>query len=196
VARLPFPGIVADRGQDLFYRALHIRIEMDRINHHHIAKRLHHVPQGPANVFKAGPEIFPAMAGDQNQPFAIQAQAIFLVEKPLPVFFFCFNPTGNNLQGIDHRIAGDPDALGQYAFGQQVVPGPGSGGKVVVSQNPGQLPVDFFREGAMLVPGAEARFHVAHGDFQVEGRQGRHKGGGGIAVDQHQVRLFPAQNLF
>jgi hypothetical protein len=30
---------------------------------------------------------------------------------------------------------------------------------------------------------------MSHGNCQVEGRQGRHKGGGGVAVDQDQVRL-------
>ena len=66
---------------------------------------------------------------------------------------------------------------------------------MVVGQDPGQLAVDFFRERPVFIPGAEPGLHVAHGNFQVKGRQGRHKGGGGVAVHQHQVRLFLAQDL-
>jgi hypothetical protein len=45
---------------------------MDRVHHHDIGKRLHHVPQGPADAFEAGPKVFPAMAGDQDQAFGVQ----------------------------------------------------------------------------------------------------------------------------
>jgi hypothetical protein len=35
-------------------------------------KGLHHIPQSPANILKAGAKIFPAMTGDQDQAFASQ----------------------------------------------------------------------------------------------------------------------------
>ena len=67
---------------------------------------------------------------------------------------------------------------------------------MIVGQDPGQVAVDFLGERPVFVPGAQTGFDVAHGNFQVEGRQGRHEGGGGVAVHQHQVRLLLAQHLF
>jgi hypothetical protein len=40
---------------------------VDRIDHQDVGEGFYHIPQGPADVFKAGAEIFPAMTRDQDQ---------------------------------------------------------------------------------------------------------------------------------
>ena len=98
---------------------------------------------------------------------------------------------GDYFQGVDHRVAGDPDALYRNSFGQQIVPGPGSGGEVVIGQRPGQPAVQFFGVRLVFVPGAQTSLDMTHRDLQIISRQGGGKGGGGVAMHQYQVGLFP-----
>ena len=50
-----------------------------------------------------------------------------------------------------------------------------------------QAAVCLLWEGVIEVVGAQTRLHMAHGDLVVEGGEGGGKGGGGVALHQHQV---------
>ena len=58
-----------------------------------------------------------------------------------------------------------------------------------VGDGPHHLPVHLLGVGGPLVIGPQAGLHVAHRDLVVESGQRPGKGGGGVAVDQHQVGL-------
>lgn len=51
-----------------------------------------------------------------------------------------------------------------------------------------QPAVGFLGEGVKQVVSAQAGFHVPHGDLLVERRQSGSEGGGGVALDEHQIR--------
>ena len=77
-------------------------------------------------------------------------------------------------------------------FPGQIVPVGGGGAEVQVSDGADHPAVHLLREGGVLVIGAQAGLHVAHGHLVVEGGQGAGEGGGGVTVDQDQVGLGPA----
>jgi hypothetical protein len=58
----------------------------------------------------------------------------------------------------------------------------------------GQPSIRFLRKGVGIVAGAKARLHVSHGNPLIKRGQGPHQGGGRVAVDQHEVRLFGANH--
>ena len=89
--------------------------------------------------------------------------------------------------GVDGGIAGDKD-LAADTLPAQIL-GVGLGGREVqVRDIAHQGAVHLLGEGRILIIGAKAGLHMAHGDLVVKGRQRPGKGGGGVAVDQNHVR--------
>src|SRR5699024_3289596 len=97
-------------------------------------------------------------------------------------------------KGVDHRVAGDIDVV-PHAFGGQRGGVARGGGKVQISQAAGEHAVHLLREGGVFVVGAQAGLHVAHPRLGVERAQRGGKGGGGVAVHQHDVRLAARDHL-
>ena len=56
------------------------------------------------------------------------------------------------------------------------------------SQLRDQTAVGLLRERVKQVVGAQAGLHVANGNLLVEGGQGGGEGGGGVSLNQHQIR--------
>ena len=78
------------------------------------------------------------------------------------------------------------------SFPQESRLGRRRGGVEDLGQTVGQAPVHLLREGAVDVVGAQAGLDVGHGDHAVERGQCGGEGGGGVAVDHHQVGLLPS----
>ena len=62
------------------------------------------------------------------------------------------------------------------------------GSKMVLRHDADEMPVHLLGEGAVEIVGAKPCFHMTHRDLQIEAAQGGGKGGGGIAMHQHQIR--------
>ena len=72
---------------------------------------------------------------------------------------------------------------------EKIFLGLGGGGEIKLRDDGDRLAVKLLGEGAIDIEGPQPRLHVPHRDLQIEAGQGGNKGGGGIAVDQHNVRL-------
>ena len=90
-------------------------------------------------------------------------------------------------QGVDARVAGDPDLRLGLALAEQVLLAGLRGGEVVLAHDVDGLAVEFLRPGAVDVVRSQARLHMAHGDLQVEACERRGETGCGVAVDQDDV---------
>jgi hypothetical protein len=93
---------------------------------------------------------------------------------------------GYGQQGIDHGVAREMD-IARDPGGGQVGHGAISGGKVELGNLGNQPPVGFLGVGAEQVIGAESGFNVADGNLVVEGGEGGGEGGGGVALDDHEI---------
>ena len=65
---------------------------------------------------------------------------------------------------------------------------------VTAGQQIHRLSVEFLRKGGGEVVGPQSRLHMSHGNLQVETGQSGGKGGGGIPVDEDEVRLHLLQD--
>lgn len=90
-------------------------------------------------------------------------------------------------QGVDARVAGDPDLRLRLALVEQVLFAGLRGGEVVLAHDVDGLAVELLGPGAVDVVRAQARLHMAHGDLQVEACERRGETGCGVAVDQDDV---------
>jgi hypothetical protein len=68
--------------------------------------------------------------------------------------------------------------------------GGGRGREMQVADGIGQLAIDLFREGLVLVPSAQAGFDVGNFDALIESRQRTHQRRRRIALHQHPVGFF------
>ena len=97
-------------------------------------------------------------------------------------------------QGVDAGVARNPDAVGGLALLEEVAPRGLRGREVPAGHHVDRLAVELLRPGAVEVPGAKARLDVPHGYPQVEARDRRREGRGGVAVNEHRVGLLRLQN--
>ena len=93
---------------------------------------------------------------------------------------------GHLQQRVDHGVARGVDLAhhpGSAQVGRRLI----GGSKMQLGDLGDQAAVGLLRERIKDVVGAQASLHVAHGNLVVEGGQGCSKGGGGIALHQHQI---------
>ena len=122
------------------------------------------------------------MAGDQDH---LPVLIIQIVENILCKGEILYH---GGLESVNDGVAGEEHALGDILTLKVFLIGHG-GAEVEVCNGAHHLPVHLLGEGGPLIVGAQARLHVTHRNLVVEGGQGSGKGGGGVAVDQHQVGL-------
>ena len=79
---------------------------------------------------------------------------------------------------------------------EQVPPARLRGSEVPLGDHVHRLAVELLRPGAVEVPRAKARLDVTHGDLEVERRERRREGRGGVAVDEHDVGALFLKNSF
>ena len=152
---------------------------MNGVNGFHIGVLIRNPADRPEHILHGLAQIFPAVGRDHNQA-AILCPFQFWVGVVLP---------DSGFQRIDGSIAGDVDRLSLLAFVQQILLGKFRGSKIVLADDTHSLPVEFLRIGAVNVVSPQTGFHMAHRNLQVEAGQGGNKGCGGIAVNQHHIRL-------
>ena len=99
------------------------------------------------------------------------------------------------LQGVDGGVARHPDLLSGVLLRQQVVFGQYGRSKIIRRDDVDRLAVEFLRPGRVDVARPQAGLNVADGDMHIEAGQRGGEGGGGVAVDQNDVRLDLAQDL-
>ena len=93
------------------------------------------------------------------------------------------------LQRVDCGIAGDIDALRLSALAQKILPRELGGGEIVPGNDADRLAVEFLGIRRIDIVGAQSCLDVPDRDLQIEAGKCGDKGGGGIAVHQHNVGL-------
>ena len=173
--------------QDAEYALPHCRAQVDRIDHFHIGMAFHQFRNGVHDIDHGLAVIFSAVASNNNDPLGLEIQFIETLGGKYKIV------PDRGFHGIDGRVAGDEN-FPLYGLPAQIF-GVGLGGrKVQVGHIAHQHPVHFLRIGGIFVAGTQARLHMADGHLMIKRRQGPGKGGGGIAMDQNQVRLSLLDN--
>jgi hypothetical protein len=98
--------------------------------------------------------------------------------------------------GVDARISGDEDSIGGDTLGGEHLGSARCRREVEGGESRGNHAVHFFGEGLGEIAGAQAGFHVADRDALIEGCQGAAERGGGVALDEHEVGCFLAEDGF
>ncbi len=169
------------------HRFLDIWVQVYGIDYFHVGICQRDFPECSTNTLDSPAEIFPPMTGDEDQTFARVQKVkppgqLSLESAVLPYF------PDHDEQRIDHRIAGDADRCGRNPFPQQMFAGALGRRKVMACDRSDQTSVHLFGPGGINFASAQPRFDVADGDLLVERSQTRRHRGGGVALDQHQVR--------
>ena len=134
-------------------------------------------------------EIFAAVGGHEDDALVLEVDFLQQLVPELEI------RPHRMVQGINDRIARDENLLCRHILCQEVPLGSLRGGKVQGGDAARELAVHFLRERAVDIVGAEACLHMAHGNLVVVGSQRSGKGGGSIAMHQHDVRLLLLQDL-
>ena len=161
---------------------------MHRIDKTHIRLLFRHHAHSVHDVLEGLAVVLPAMGGEQHHPLLL---IIDLVE-PLALEGVIVPHCG--FQSVDDGVAGDIDIL-LHTLPMEVCHICLGGSKMQIGNIGGQGPVHLLREGGVFVKGTQPRFHMAHLHLGIERSQSRHKGGGSVAVDQHQIRLGLFQHI-
>ena len=169
-------------GQVLGRRLPHHGRQVDRVHQLHVLKGLGHPAEGGHDVGHGLAVILPPVAGDQDDLLMFIVQLVEQFSCKVIILYNCC------LESVNDGIAGDKHPVGDVLPGQVGHVG-GSGTEMQVGNVAHQLAVHLLREWGVLVPGAQAGLHMTHLDLMVESGQSTGKGGGGVAMDQHQVGL-------
>ena len=161
---------------------------MNREYHLRVRNRFHQTAQGPVYMVHGVPQIFAAVGGDENHPFMFLNGLDFRILEMVILLH-------RIEKGVDDRISYYENGAVLLVLAKQISPCRFRRRKVHIRKNAGELAVRLLRIGGKKISRPQARLHVAHFNLLVEGSQRRRKGGGGIAVHQYIVRLFPLQHI-
>ena len=165
---------------------LHHGTQVDGIDHLNIVVFLHDLTDSGQNVLHGLSVVLPAVAGQGNDPLAeVHGVQLRVGKNEIR--------SDGGLHGVDNGVAGDED-LPLNGFLPQI-PGIGDRGREV---QPGDIAhqgaVHLLGEGRIHVVGAKTGLHMSHRDLVIKGSKGAGKGGGGIAMNQNQIRLCLLQH--
>lgn len=153
------------------------RVHVDRVDRLGVGVLLHHAADGAEHAVHGLAQVLAAVSRDEDEAGALGPLELG-VGVPL---------AHGRAQGVDARVAGDPDLRLRLALVQKVLLTGLGGGKVVLTDDVDGLAVELLRPWAVDVVRAKARLDVSHGDLQVEAGERRGETGRGIAVDQNNV---------
>ena len=122
------------------------------------------------------------MASDQNDFLFVIGQVIQFLRSENIIL-----PHGG-LEGIDHRIAGDKQAVFD-ALPAQVFPVIHRRAEIQFRYGGHQLAVHLLRKGGIFIVSPQARLYVAHRDLLIKCRQCAGKGGRGVTMHKNHIRL-------
>ncbi len=100
----------------------------------------------------------------------------------------------HRMQGVDHRVAGDNDALGRARLRAAGSGGTIRWGKMQIGDHAGHPAVDLFGERLPFIVGAQTGLHMPDPDAVVISQQGGRHDRGGIALHQHPIGLQAGEN--
>lgn len=152
-------------------------VHVDGVDRLGVGVILHHAADGAKHAVHGLAQVLAAMGRDEDEAGALG---------PLKLGVRVSLAHGG-AQGIDARVAGDPDLGLGLTLAEQVLLARLRRGEVVLAHDIDRLAVELLRPGAVDVVRAQARLDVAHGDLQVEARERRGEAGRGVPVDQNHV---------
>lgn len=153
------------------------RVHVDGVDRLGVGVFLHHAADGAEHAVHGLAQVLAAVRRDEDE-----AGALGPLELGVGVAL-----AHGGAQGIDARVAGDPDPGLGLALAEQVLLARLSGGEVVLAHDVDGLAVELLRPGAIDVVRAQTGLDVPHGDLQVEARERRGEAGRGVPVDQDHV---------
>lgn len=176
---------VLEAAQAFAHHRVDVRIEMHRIDDFEIAAGAE-PRQGFADALEAAAKTFAAMAGDQEQA----ARAVDEIEgfvEPGAQRRVVMDAVDRLQKRVDHRIAGDDDAVGHEMFLHEVAARGLRRRVEMFGDEIDGAAVHLFRVRPLHVVGAQARFDMTDGNAFVEGGKRRCHGRGGVAMDEHHI---------
>src|SRR5688572_7265957 len=116
--------------------------------HQNIRKPSRQLQQGGTDLLLWRPLIFAAMGGDKDH-----SKLLFLdpIERGVSERVF---PAQNLVEGINNRVACNPNSFSGNSFGQKVLPCFLGWSEMCVGEDAGQVAIYFFRKGVEFLPGA------------------------------------------
>ena len=153
------------------------RVHVDGVDSLGVGVFLHHAADGAEHAVHGLAQVLAAVRRDEDEAGALRP-----VELGMGVSL-----AHGGAQGVDARVAGDPDLRLRLALADQVLLAGLRGCEVVLAHDVDRLAVELLRPWAVDVVRAQARLDVAHGDLQVEARERRGEAGRGVPVDQDDV---------
>ncbi len=165
---------VSGVGQNAADGFLDVGVEVDGVDDGDFGVARGDLMESEADVFKAFAEVFPPVAGDQNEFLA--GEDLFEGGEAAGKvtgygFFHPFAADGfqGQEEGVDDGVSGDVDVVRVDSFVEEILARPLGRGEVQVGDDARDPAVDLLREGGTLVSGTQAGFDVPHGDVEVEG---------------------------
>ena len=153
------------------------RVHVDGVNRLGVGVLLHHAADGAEHAVHGLAQVLAAVSRDEDKAGALRPLELG-VRVPL---------AHGGAQGVDARVAGDPDLRLRLALAEQVLLARLRGCEVVLAHDVDRLAVELLRPGTIDVVRAQTRLYVAHRDLQVEARERGGKAGRGVAVDQDHI---------
>lgn len=153
------------------------RVHVDGVNRLGVGVLLHHAADGAEHAVHGLAQVLAAVSRDEDKAGALRPLELG-VRVPL---------AHGGAQGVDARVAGDPDLRLRLALAEQVLLARLRGCEVVLAHDVDRLAVELLRPGTIDVVRAQTRLYVAHRDMQVEARERGGKAGRGVAVDQDHI---------
>ncbi len=166
----------------------HHRVEMHGDEKPEIFLKAQQLQHTPADTLQPLPPGLPAVGGEKHHG-DILGNACKLRG------FGTLHPFGSCKKSVDNGVPRDGDTLLRAPFGEQVRLSPGSGGEPEGTDAVRQKAVHLLRKGLGEIPAPKPRLHMPQGNPPVEGGEGCGKGGGGIPVHQHHIRMNAVEDL-
>jgi len=171
--------------QDLVDRLPDVGVEVHRVEEGGLREAPRQLRDRLAYGFESGAEVLAAVAGDQNQAWAVSGrQGLGEAGDGRRVLL---DDVPREEERVDDRVARDEDALRRDPLLEQVLPVQFRGREVQCGQARRKHPVGLFGPGRVEVAGAQACLHVPNRDVVVEGGKGSAEGRGRVALDEDKV---------
>ena len=162
------------------------RVHVDGVDRLGVGVLLHHSADGAEHAVHGLAQVLAAVRRDEDEAGALRPLELG-VGVPL---------AHGGAQGVDARVAGDPDLGFGLDLAEQVLPARLRGGEVVLGHDVDSLAVELLGPGAVDVVRAQARLDMPHGDLKVEARERCGEAGRGVAVDQDHVGSLVLEDGF
>lgn len=163
--------------QFLMRRLADERVHVDGVDSLGVGVLLHHAADGAEHAVHGLAQVLAAVRRDEDEAGT---------HRPLELGMGVSLAHGG-AQGVDARVAGDPNLGFGLTLPEQVLLARLRGCEVVLAHDVDRLAVELLRPGAVDVVRAQARLDVTHGDLQVEAGKRRGEASRCVSVDQDDV---------